>query len=394
MVIELATFVAGPSAGLALAQLGATVVRIDPLGGAVDVNRWPLAPNGRSLYWSALNRGKLSITLDLHSEQGREVALRLICAPGTDRGVLVDNAVAADWLSWETLSRRRPDLIHVHIEGTRDGRPAVDYTVNAETGVPFVTGPEAQIGPVNHVLPAWDLLTGMTVTTALLAALHRRDRSGAGARIDIALADVALAGVANLGWFSEVAASGQDRDRQGNAIYGSYGRDFATADGRYVMVVALTPSQWRALIGVTGSGAAIATLEAEHDVDLIRDESARYRLRAEISTILEPWFGAHDLAAITGALTEARVLWGPFRSLAETAEAMPAPLQQIDQPGIGPVISATSAMRWRDSDPPVRAASDLGADAITVLTELAGFDPAEIERLVDDGVIGAGAWGG
>ena len=85
MVIELATFVAGPSAGLALAQLGATVVRMDPLGGAVDVNRWPLAPNGRSLYWSALNRGKHSVTLDLHSEKGREVALRLICAPGSDR---------------------------------------------------------------------------------------------------------------------------------------------------------------------------------------------------------------------------------------------------------------------------------------------------------------------
>lgn len=388
MVIELATFVAGPSAGLALAQLGATVVRMDPLGGAVDVNRWPLAPNGRSLYWSALNRGKHSITLDLHSEAGREVALRLICAPGTDRGVLMDNVVAADWLSWEALSGRRADLIHIHIEGTRDGRAAVDYTVNAETGVPFITGPEADSGPVNHVLPAWDLLTGMTVSTALLAALRRRDRFGTGARVDIALADVALAGVANLGWFSEVAATGRDRDRQGNAIYGSYGRDFATADGRYVMVVALTPAQWRALVGITGSDAAIAALEAEHAVDLVRDESARYRLRAEISAILEPWFGARNLDSVTAALSEARVLSAPFRSLAETAAAMPGPLQELDQPGIGPVISATSPMQWRDYDPPVHASSALGADTMTVLAELSDLDPGEIDRLVEDGVIG------
>jgi 2-methylfumaryl-CoA isomerase len=66
-VIEIATFVAGPSAGLTLAQLGARVVRVDPLGGAVDVRRWPVAENGQSLYWSALNRGKQSITIDLRS---------------------------------------------------------------------------------------------------------------------------------------------------------------------------------------------------------------------------------------------------------------------------------------------------------------------------------------
>ena len=81
-------------------------------------------------------------------------------------------------LSWESLSQVRSDVIHVHIEGHRDGRPAVDYTVNAAVGVPLITGPADSAGPVNHALPAWDLLTGMSAATAVVAALRRRDHTG------------------------------------------------------------------------------------------------------------------------------------------------------------------------------------------------------------------------
>ena len=81
-----------------------------------------------------------------------------------------------------------------------------------------------------------------------MAALRRRDLTGEGARINLALADVALAAVANLGWFSDAQRLLGDRERQANGIYGSYGQDFATADGHRVMVVALTPQNKIAVI--------------------------------------------------------------------------------------------------------------------------------------------------
>ncbi|HWB66766.1 MAG TPA: CoA transferase [Mycobacteriales bacterium] len=386
VVVEMATFVAGPSSGLALWQLGAEVVRVDPLGGAVDYQRWPLADTGRSVYWASLNRGKRSLAVDVRGERGRDLVRRLICEPGEERGIFVTNAVGQDWLSWESLSADRADLIHVHVGGQRDGRAAVDYTVNAEVGLPLITGPLGHDGPVNHVLPAWDLLTGMSVATAVLAALRRRDRTGVGAQVDIALADVALAGVANLGWLSE-AAAGVERERQGNELYGSYGHDFATADGRHVMVVALTPSQWTALVRVTGVEDAMASLETEHGVDLRGDESARYRLRAEITAALAPWFAARPVASVAAALTEARVLWAPYQSLTEAAAAMAGPLHRIDQPGIGDVVSAESPLRWAGAPPRVSPAPALGADSLDVLTRLGGLTPEEVAGLVEAGVV-------
>jgi len=120
------------------------------------------------------------VAVDLRAPAGRELATALIVAPGPDSGVFLDNNVRRSWLTWPVLSQRRPDLVHVHVQGHRDGRPAVDYTVNAAVGVPQMTGSESAGEPVNHVLPAWDLLTGSTAAVGLLAALRRRDRVGGG----------------------------------------------------------------------------------------------------------------------------------------------------------------------------------------------------------------------
>jgi 2-methylfumaryl-CoA isomerase len=387
VVIEMATFVAGPSAGVALAQLGADVVRIDPLGGAVDINRWPVDAAGNSWYWTSLNRGKRSVTIDTRSDAGRDLVTRMICAPGADRGIFVDNAVGQQWASWPVLSKRRSDLIHVHIEGHRDGRPAVDYTVNAETGVPLITGPAGDDRPVNHALPAWDLLTGQYVVTAVLAALRQRDRTGAGAEVSIALADVALAAVAGLGWFSEARHAAVDRERQANHIYGSYGAEFATADGQHVMVVALTPRQWSSLVAVTRSTETIRAIETALDVDFTADEAARYRLREAIAAAFEAWFAERNLETITALLDDARVLWAPYRTLRQAAQRLGGPLELIDQPGLGEAVSAASPIRWGDATGTTQPASPLGADTARTLRDLAGVSDSELAELAAAGVI-------
>jgi 2-methylfumaryl-CoA isomerase len=387
VVVEMASFVAGPSAGMALADLGADVIRIDPLGGAADINRWPVDEANRSFYWSSLNRGKRSVQIDTRSDAGRDVVTRLICAPGPARGIFIDNAVGQDWASWPALSQVRPDLIHVHVEGHRDGRPAVDYTVNAEVGVPLITGPAGSGQPVNHVLPAWDLIAGMGVVNAVLAALLRRERSGVGAQINIALADIAFAGVANLGWLTEARRASTERTAQGNSVYGSYGEQFQTADGKHVMVVALTSKQWLSLVKVTDTVGPVQAIERANAVDFAADEAARYEQREPLAATFAPWFAQRDLATVAAALDSARVLWSPYRTLREASHDLEGPLRLLEQPGLGEVVSAQSPIRWADFSAEVVAASRLGADTFSTLTELAGVSATEFEALRHDGVV-------
>jgi 2-methylfumaryl-CoA isomerase len=108
-IVEISSFVAVPLAGMTLAQLGADVVRIDPIGGAADYHRWPLTAAGDSIYWAGLNRGKRSMAVDMRSAQGQHLVRRLI----TDAGVLITNASGRQWHSHQTLAAERPDLIHL-----------------------------------------------------------------------------------------------------------------------------------------------------------------------------------------------------------------------------------------------------------------------------------------
>lgn len=375
---------------MTLAQLGADVIRIDPVGGGSDHLRWPVAADGESYYWASLNKGKRSVAVDMRSDEGKELVTALIAAPGPDRGVLIDNVVGRRWMAHDALAARREDLIHVRVQGYPDGRPAVDYTVNAEVGLPRITGTEEGGAPVNHVLPAWDLVTGLSVSTAVLAALHDRGRTGRGAFVELALSDVALAGVANLGWLSEAAERGVERPRHGNHVYGSFGVDFGCSDGHRVMVVALTEGQWAALCSVTGTGKVFEALEAAMDADLTR-EADRYRLRETIAAILKPWFAARDRAQVSTELDGARVLWGRYQGMTDVVAGhragAHAVLADLTLPGAAEAITARSPLRWNGEYGDAGAAPALGRDSGPVLAEVLGLSDAEIGRLVAAGVV-------
>ncbi|SFF58753.1 2-methylfumaryl-CoA isomerase [Actinacidiphila alni] len=372
-ILDLSTYVAGPSATMTLAQLGADVVRVDPLGGATDTRRLPLGADGTSLYWAGLNKGKRSVELDLRSESGRDVVRSLLAAPGDGHGLLVTNAVGQSWLDHRELRRVRSDVIVARIGGRGDGRPAVDYTINSEVGLPWLTGPVDSARPVNHVLPAWDLLTGLHIALALLAAHRERTATGRGRLIEVGLADVAAATMAHLGFVADAVVNGPGRLRDGNYLYGSYGCDFATGDGRRVMVVALTARHWDTLVELTGTRAVLDSLQRALDTDF-GDEGARYAHRDLISAVLAPWFSARTHAEAVAALDAGRVLWGDYRTLGEfvtdplvTANDL---FHQVDQPGVGVFPTPGPVARsagWGLGEPV--PAPRLGADNDTVLRE-------------------------
>lgn len=392
-VVEGATFVAGPIGGLTLAQLGADVIRFDPIGGSADYGRWPLSSSGTSLYWTGLNKQKRSIALDLRSEQGQELVTALITAPGPDAGIFLTNTVGRGWLSDEALRASRDDLIHLRILGTPDGSPAVDYTVNAGVGFPAATGPRDGGTPVNHLLPAWDIAAGLLAAVGLLAAERRRTRTGEGDEVSIALSDVALAVTGHLGYLAEAELGLGTRPPDGNFLYGGFGTDFATADGRRVMVVAITARQWSALVEVTGAAAALEALAAATGVDL-GDEGGRYELREAVAAVLRPWFHARDAREVRDLLRRRGVLCEEYRTFSELVRQPDyAPvsglLSAIDQPGVGTYLAPGSPLRLgRAAQPPPLPAPRVGQDTADVLADVLGLSMHEIGRLHDAGVVG------
>src|SRR5215813_9905518 len=120
-VVEGSAFIAAPLAGMTLAQLGAEVVRFDPIGGGIDYARWPISPAGTSLYWAGMNKGKKSIALDLKRPEGQEIAVALACAPGEEGGLFVTNFPARGWLAYDKMKARRADLVYVNVVGDRHG---------------------------------------------------------------------------------------------------------------------------------------------------------------------------------------------------------------------------------------------------------------------------------
>ncbi|GAA1232205.1 2-methylfumaryl-CoA isomerase [Prauserella halophila] len=389
-VVECASFVAGPSGGMALSRLGADVLRVDPPGGGGDFRRWPVDAHGTSLYWANLNKGKRSLALDFRNPEGRELLLALATESGQDAGIYLDNVAGRARLTSGELAARRADTIHVHVEGVAGGKPGVDYTVNAAVGVPAVTGPADHDRPVNHALPAWDFLCGQHAVTAILAALHRRNRRGEGSSSTIALSDVALSAIGDLGWIAEAHRTGRARERIGNHTYGSFGVDFPTADGRRVIVVALTAGQWAGLCTATGTAEVFAALEPALGADL-SDESDRYRFRETIEAILRPWFAARPYDEVARLLDESRVLWGPYRDMAEAAQSAlddaTSVVREIDQPGIGTMATAAGPIRTAGEASPPRPAPALGADTDAVLSQRLGLSQAEIGRLHDAGLV-------
>ena len=165
----------------------------------------------------------------------------------------------------------------VVMTGNHDGSSEVDYTVNPSAGFPEAMGPRDSAVPTNSLMPAWDTAMGGLAVVGLLAALRHRDKTGEGQLVTIALSDVAFATVGNLGRIAEVQLEGRDQPRDGNYLYGAFGGDFPTADGRRVMVVALTGRQWKALKEATGHRGAVRRRRAGHRPRLPRRGRAATR---------------------------------------------------------------------------------------------------------------------
>jgi len=317
----------------------------------------------------------------------------LITAPGPEGGLFLTNFPAGGWLDYERLRAGRPDLVMVALTGNPDGTSEVDYTVNPATGFPWATGPRNLAEPLNSVLPAWDVAMGTLAVVGLLAAERNRGRTGEGRLVRLALSDVAFAMVGNLGRIAEAQLGAHDQPKDGNYLYGAFGHDFETRDGRRLMVVALTARQWRALQDVTGIHEACASIEQATGHDL-SSETGRFEARDLIAALLRPWFAARDLATIRELFAGTGVSWGPYQTfrqlVTEDPRCSPAnPMfEEVEHPGVGRYLMPGSPLWFDGVDRvPVRRAPVLGEHTEEILADVLGLSTGEIGRLYDAGVV-------
>ncbi len=386
-VIEASSFVASPSAGLYLAQMGAEVIRVDQIGGGPDFHRWPVTDDNASLYWENLNRAKKSVALDLSSPQGRELLQELV----RKTGQLVTNFPADGFLSHAKLSEGCAELVTVRVMGWADGSPALDYTVNNSVGYPMLTGVGPE--PINHVLPAWDLLTGAYAAFVMLAAIRHREQSGKGSEVRIPLSDVAIGTVANLGGIAEVLYSGANRPRLGNAVYGLFGRDFVTADNVRTMIVVVTPRQWANLVAALNLESAVAALEAERSVSFANDDGLRFTHRDALYPMFEVAIAARSHADLAAAFDAGGIVHSAYRTMQDAVNdpalvahnpvfgSAPNP-SGFDYPAAGSFATVPQLERQAPQSAPAN-----GSNSEEILAERLGLSATQIAKLIDAGTV-------
>jgi len=400
-LIEHSAFVAAPLAGMSLAQMGAEVIRIDPIDGPLDRSRWPVTATGASLYWAGLNKGKQSILIDLRSAEGQELATALVCGGGDRGGMLLTNLGARGWASYEKLCKRRKDVILAALSGFPDGTAAVDYTVNCATGLPYLNAGASPDAPVNGVLPAWDVTTGLTLAMGILAAERHRRLTGEGQQVNLALSDVAFSMMGNLGFIADAQINGTVRQAEGNYVYGTFGRDFGTADGCRVMVTSFTPRHWKALCEACGIAKAVSELEQRLGVSLDLD-SERYAAREKISALVGPWMAARGLDEVRKAFDAHGVCWGLYQDYGQlaTQDARCSPanpvFRRVDQPGIGTLTAPGTPLQFGAAACQSKAAATYisprsGEHTDQILSGALGLSAAEIGRLHDRRVVAGSA---
>jgi 2-methylfumaryl-CoA isomerase len=388
-IIEASSFVASPTAGLYCAQFGAEVIRVDQIGGGPDYHRWPVTQDNDSLYWENLNRAKKSVALDLSSPQGRELLQELVRATGQ----FITNFPAEGFLSHAKLAEGRADLVTVRVMGWADGAPALDYTVNNAVGYPMMTGPGPE--PVNHVLPAWDLLSGAYAAFGMLAAIRKREQTGEGSEVRIPLSDVAIGTVANLGGIAEVLHNKANRPRLGNAVYGLFGRDFITKDNVRTMIVVVTHRQWASLIHALGLNAQVEAIEAERGVSFAKDDGLRFEHRDALYPLFEKAIGLLDHAMMASKLDAAAIVHSAYRTMLDAAN-------DPRLVGHNPMFSASGTNPSGFSYPAAGAFGTIpqmqrgdakgaprnGQHSEEILSTSLGLSSGEIARLIDSGIIG------
>jgi crotonobetainyl-CoA:carnitine CoA-transferase CaiB-like acyl-CoA transferase len=388
-VLEVGAFMAAPFAAMQLADLGATILKIEQPGSGDPVRDTGPFVEGHSSPFARLNRNKHSVALDLKTPGGREALLRL----AAEADVLVENlrpgAMRKLGLDFDTVHAVAPGLVYASASGWgQDGPlaalPGLDIMAQARGGLMSITGtPDGE--PTKIGVPICDLVCALYVALAVTAALRERDRTRLGQHIDVSLYE---AGVSFAVWEAgKYFATGEVGRPLGSAHQSTAPyQAVRTADG-HVTLGAVTPKTWAALCDVLGLG---ALQDDPRYADAFTRQAHRETLIAEIENVTQSWASA-DLVR---ALDEAGVPCAPIADYAEvfTDEHLNQRGYFWDgpHPVLGPVRQLGSPMRFSRT-PAVRdTAGPVLGEGTREALRAAGYSDSEIDDLVARGAAALG----
>lgn len=383
-VLAVEQFGAGPFATLALADMGAEVIKIeDPTTGG-DVARYvpPYEIEADSLYFQAFNRGKKSVALDLRSSRGREAFLGLVGVSDAVFNNLRGDQPAERGLTYETLGTLNPAVVTCSLsgfgpDGPRASEPGYDAILQGLAGYMSVTG-EPDGPPVKCGVSIIDFATGFAAGLGLTAALYDAKRTGRGRHVDVSLMDTA---VSMLSYF---AAWSLNRDwapvRTSASCHQTLVpcQNFQTADG-WVVVMCAKEVFWQRLVEGLGLGELA-------DDPRFATFASRLKHRDELLPLLEAAFvrqsTAHWVTEFRG-----RVPIGPVNSpaeaLADEQVAARKMIVETNHPTYGQIRLTTSPIKTRDSAASTSCAPKLAQHTREVLGELLGYSDQQIDALMD-----------
>ena len=384
-VLDFSQLIAGPSAGVMLADLGADVIKIERPEGELGRTVGPEV--GIPATFAAYNRGKRALAVDISTPEGREIITRLIATSD----VLIQNfrpgVMDRLGFGYEAVKELNPRIVYTSLsaynpDGAGRNMPGTDAVLQAQSGLMAITGPEDG-DPYKVGIQVVDAATGLAIGQAILAALLQRTTTGVGAHLLLSLFEVST--YVQSSAFAIASRFGEELERPGNTA-GALGAPtdlFRVADG-YLQVVAYFPDQWRKLCDLL----AVPEL---HDDPRFVTNADRIANKAELKRVLAPLFAEKGRDEWAKLLGEAGIIAGPVRSHLEI-------VRDAELRGYGDFAWVDNDMtepHWLPSTPYrsstwERTASyrppRLGEDTRDILDEI-GFPPEEAEALQERNVI-------
>ncbi len=388
VVLDLTRVLAGPYCGMLMADMGATVIKLENPNGGDDTRKMGPFVNGSSVYYANFNRSKLGCTLNLKAPEGKRIFLELV----KKADVVIENyrpgTMEKLGLGYEVLKQANPAIIYGAVSGFGHTGPfskraGYDIVGQAMGGLMSTTGWPG--GPATRSgTPMGDVLGGLNLTIGVLAALVNRAKTGLGEKVDVALVDSVASAMENITMIYQ--ATGRIPARIGNRYESTYPYDSFPAKDGDVIIAAGNNKLFSILCDVMGRPDMKENPAFKEIRDRVENHDA---VRAEVSK----WTEQYTIDEIDKLLNDAgcpasavntidRLVKDP--QIAGAREMFP----EIDQPGIGRLqITACPQKLARTKSFPRKAAPLLGEDNGAILGQWLGLSDADLERLKADGVI-------